>query len=91
MKTIITTEAKGIEAIKTFFNDFLPTKEESKEIDKTYSLGFVRMSKLSRSMKLDCFKALFYEGYTDTSLNTQELKRRLEMMSEEEYETFKTK
>lgn len=89
MKTIITTSEAGEQLIVNFFGEFLPTKEESKEIEKTYSLGFVRMSKLSRAKRLDCFKALFYEGYTNASLNTEELKRRLGSMTEEHFKEFK--
>ncbi len=91
MKTIITTDLLGQRAIVNFLTEFLPTMEESKEIEKTYSLGFTRLSKLSSKKRIESFKALYFEGYTNESLNTEELKRRLKMMSEEEFRNFKRK
>lgn len=91
MKTIITTSEAGQSLIVDFFNEFLPTKEETKEIEKTYSLGFVRMSKLSQKKRQEAFKCLYIEGFGIGVENQNELKRRLELMTEEEYKTFKSK
>lgn len=89
MKTTYYTDRKGSEAIVKGLTDIFGTKEENKEIEKTYSLGFVRYSKLSSRKKQDCFKCLFVEGFGSGVENLNELKLRLEKMTEEEFKTFK--
>lgn len=91
MKTIVTTSKAGEQLIANFLTEFLPTKEESKEIEKTYSLGFVRMSKLTKAKRQECFKCLYVEGFGSGIENQNELKRRLSEMSELEFIEFKKK
>jgi len=89
MKTTYYTDRNGAEAIVNGLTEIFGTKEENAKIEKTYSLGFVRYSKLSKSKKLEAFKCLFIEGFGSGIENQNELKSRLEKMTEEEFKNFK--
>jgi hypothetical protein len=89
MKTTYYTDRNGAKEIVNGLTDIFRTKEENKEIEKTYSLGFVRYYKLSKGKKLEAFKCLFIEGFGSGIKNQNELKSRLEKMTEEEFKNFK--
>lgn len=89
MTTTYYTDRNGAEAIANGLTSIFGTKEENKEIEKTYSLGFVRYSKLSKCKKQECFKILFLEGFCSGIENHNELKSRLENMTEVEFKEFK--
>ena len=89
MKTTYYTDRNGAEAIANGLTEIFGTKEENAKIEKTYSLGFVRYSKLSKSKKLEAFKSLFLEGFGSGLENHNELKSRLEKMSDAEFKSFK--
>jgi len=89
MKTTYYTNRNGAEAIVNGLTSIFGTKEENAVIEKTYSLGFVRYSKLSRAKKLEAFKCLFVEGFGSGIENQNELKSRLEKMTEQEFKSFK--
>lgn len=56
----------------------------------SYTLGFTRMMKLNRKQTLNAFTALFMEGFKEIPANNEELKRRLSLMTEAEFKTFKS-
>lgn len=89
MKTVYYTDRKGAEAIANGLIEIFGTKEQNSEAEKNYSLGFVRMSKLSKSKRQEAFKCLFIEGFGSGIENQNELKRRLEKMTEAEFRSFK--
>jgi hypothetical protein len=89
MTTNYYTDRNGAEAIVNGLTDIFGTKEKNAKIEKTYSLGFVRYSKLSKSKKLAAFKCLLTEGFISVIENQNELKSRLEKMTEEEFKNFK--
>lgn len=89
MKTIITTNESGRIAIAKGLTEIFGTKEQNKEIEKTYSLGFVRMSKLSSKKRQSVFISLYAEGFGSGIENQNELKRRLSEMTESEFKAFK--
>jgi len=89
MKISYYTDKNGAEAIVNGLASIFGTKEENKEVEKTYSLGFIRYDKLSKAKKLQAFKCLFIEGFGSGIDNLNELKSRLEKMTEEEFKSFK--
>ncbi len=89
MKTTYYTDRNGAEAIVNGLTEIFGTKKENVEIEKTYSLGFIRYLKLSKSKKLEAFKFLFIEGFGSGVENHNELKSRVEKMTEEEFKNFK--
>lgn len=89
MKTVYHTNQQGAEAITKGLTEIFGTKEGQSEIEKTYSLGFLRMSKLSKARRLKCFHMLMIEGFGTGIENQNEMKNRLEKMSESEYKEFK--
>lgn len=83
------TTLEGEQLIVDFFTEFLPTKEESKIIEQSYSLGFKRLSQLSKSKQKQAFLTLYTEGFGYGVENQIELKRRLENMTKIEFNNFK--
>lgn len=75
MKPVYYTNQQGAEAIAKGLTEIFGTKEEQKEIEKTYSLGFIRMSKLSKARRLKCFHMLMLEGFGTGEENTNEMKK----------------
>lgn len=89
MKTIYYTDRNGAEAIAKGLNEIFGNKEENSEIAKSYSLGFLRMTNLTKSKRQESFKCLLIEGFGSGIENQNELKRRLEKMTEAEFRDFK--
>jgi hypothetical protein len=76
MNTALITAAKELTALFPFS-------------EVKYSLGFERMSSLSRKKRKECFLKLYLEGFTEIKDNDKELKERLTKMTEVEFNSFK--
>lgn len=57
--------------------------------ENNYSLGFNRMMSMSSKFRVNCQVALANAGYGWNSENTNELKKRLEAMTDQEFISFK--